>query len=86
MNPDPSETFDGLVDQLNNLKSQGIEKDAKARDNAILLARKLLRSLEKPEKVAADMIYSVTNPAYYILCLSKLTILALHTDCRKDCD
>ena len=70
MTTDPAETFDGLVDQLNNLKSQGVEKDGKVRDNAMLLARKLLRSLEKPKKVAADMIYSVVNPASYILYLS----------------
>ena len=67
MTTNPAETFDGLVDQLNNLKSQGVEKDGKVRDNAMLLARKLLRSLEKPKKVAADMIYSVVNPASYIL-------------------
>ena len=67
MTTNPAETFDGLVDQLNNLKFKGVEKDGKVRDNAMLLARKLLRSLEKPEKVAADMIYSVVNPASYIL-------------------
>jgi hypothetical protein len=61
MTPDLAETYDSLVDQLNSLKSADIANDANARDNAILLGKKLVRSLEKPEKVAADMIYSVLH-------------------------
>ncbi|KAI1753318.1 putative O-methyltransferase [Xylaria castorea] len=57
------QTIGDLIDKLSALKSQGsIENDAKARDEAILFSKQLLQNLEKPEQVAADMIYSPFIP------------------------
>ncbi|KAJ2990916.1 hypothetical protein NUW58_g2723 [Xylaria curta] len=58
-----SKIIGDLIDQLGALKSRGsIENDPKARDEAILVSKKLLQNLEKPEQIAADMIYSPFIP------------------------
>jgi hypothetical protein len=89
MTHNSAETFDDLVHKLNIIKTQGLENDARMRDEAMLLSRKLVRSLEKPELVAADMIYSVTNPGLVLYLLVKahvsFSLIAFHTNCRKDC-
>jgi hypothetical protein len=55
-----SKIVDDLIDQLSGLKTRGnIHNNAKAKDEAILLSKKLLQNLEKPEQVAADLIYAV---------------------------
>ncbi|KAI0197625.1 putative O-methyltransferase [Astrocystis sublimbata] len=56
-----SKAIDVLIDQLVGLKGS-IGTDPEASDEAISVSRKIVHHLEKPEKMALDMIYSPFTP------------------------
>ncbi|KAI9172792.1 O-methyltransferase asqD [Paramyrothecium foliicola] len=56
-------TVESYIEELRRLQSQGdLERDTKARQNALAVARKLTRSLEQPEYIAGEMIFAQFVP------------------------